>query len=154
MRHRNATLKLNRHPSHMRAMLANLVRGLLLHEAVSTTVPKAKAAQRVAEQMITLGKKNDLPARRQAVATLHDKAVVKKLFAEIAPKFSARIGGYTRVVRTGFRHGDGAPMAVLELVGRVVEPKLPTEATAKGEKKVRAKEKQEAKAVAQGESKK
>lgn len=154
MRHRNKTLKLNRHPAHLRAMLANLVRGLFLQQAITTTVPKAKAAQQLAERMITLGKKNDLQARRQAVATLHDPSVVKKLFAEIAPKFNERVGGYTRIVRAGYRRGDGAPLAILELVGRVVEPKLPTEATAKGEKKARAKEKQEAKAVAQAGIKK
>ena len=134
MRHRKLTLKLNRKPAHMRAMLANLVRGLFMTEAVTTTVPKAKAAQRMAEKMITLGKKNTLASRRRTVGILHDKDVVKKLFTEIAPKFSERHGGYTRVIKTGYRAGDGAPMAILELVGRNVELKQ-TVTAEKGEKK-------------------
>lgn len=121
-------------------MLANLVRGVILNEAISTTLPKAKAAQPFAERMITLGKRQDLQARRQAVAQLHDPVVVKKLFAEVAPKFQDRTGGYTRVVKTGFRHGDGAPMAILELVGRTLQPKQTVQPTAKGEKRARAKE--------------
>lgn len=152
MRHRNKTLKLNRHPAHMRAMLANLVRGLFLHEAITTTLPKAKGVKPLAEKMISLGKKNDLPARRQAIATLHDESVVKKLFSEIAPKFNDRTGGYTRIVRAGFRAGDGAPMAILELVGRVVQPKTVTP-TEKGEKKAKGKEPAKA-AAAAGEGKK
>lgn len=123
MRHRKKSLKLNRHAAHRRILLANLVRGLFINEAITTTVAKAKAAQPLAEKMITLGKKNNLPAQRQAVATLRDKKVVKQLFTEIAPKFSDRSGGYTRIVRTVYRHGDGAPLAILELVGRLVEPK-------------------------------
>lgn len=134
MRHRKKTLKLNRHASHRNAMLSNLVRSLFIHEAITTTVAKAKAAQSLAEKMITLGKKKDLPAQRRAVATLRDKTIVKKLFSEIAPKFEKRSGGYTRVVRTQTRHGDGAELAVLELVGREVEPKQ-TEAVDKGAKK-------------------
>jgi large subunit ribosomal protein L17 len=152
MRHRKKTLKLNRHPSHMRAMLANMVRSLFLHEAITTTLPKAKGAKPLAEKMISLGKKNDLAARRQAIATLHDEVVVKKLFSEIAPKFNDRTGGYTRIIRAGFRAGDGANMAILELVGRVVQPKVTVPAAEKAEKKTKAKE--EAKAVAQAEAKK
>lgn len=134
MRHRKKSLKLNRHAAHRRMLLANLVRGLFINEAITTTVAKAKAAQPLAEKMITLGKKNNLPAQRQAVSILHDKKVVKQLFSEIAPKFSDRTGGYTRIVRTVHRHGDGAPLAILELVGRLVEPKQ-APADEKGKKK-------------------
>ncbi len=123
MRHRKKTVKLNRHSSHRKALLSNLVRSLFLHEAINTTVAKAKAAQPLAEKMISLGKKKDVASQRRAVAILHDKSVVKKLFSEIAPKFAERTGGYTRLVRTTFRHGDGAEMGILELVGRQVEPK-------------------------------
>lgn len=123
MRHRKKTVKLNRHKSHRKALLSNLVRSLFLHEAINTTVAKAKAAQPLAEKMITLGKKKDVTSQRRAVAILHDKEVVKKLFSEIAPKFSDRAGGYTRLIRTSLRHGDGAELALLELVGREVEPK-------------------------------
>jgi len=148
MRHRKKTVKLNRHAAHRRILLANLVRGLFLNEVITTTVAKAKAAQPLAEKMITLGKKKSLHAQRQAVSTLHDKSVVKKLFSEIAPKFAERNGGYTRVIRAGFRHGDGAPLALLELVGRVVQPKPTSVPEEKGKQKAAPKKKEVAQATA------
>lgn len=138
MRHKKNSVKLNRHAPHRKALLSNLVRGLILNEAITTTVAKAKAAQRLAEKMITLGKKKDLASQRRAVAALRDKAVVKKLFSDVAPKYAERAGGYTRVVRTAYRHGDGAQLAVLELVGRSVEPKQ-TVVEEKGKGKAKAK---------------
>ncbi len=156
MRHRNKTVKLNRHKAHRKALLSNLVRSLFLYEAINTTLAKAKAAQPLAEKMITLGKKKDLSSQRRAVALLHDKDIVKKLFSEIAPKFADRVGGYTRLVRTAYRAGDGASLAVLELVGREVQPKqieapvkkarkTKTEATPAAEKEAAPKKKVSAK---------
>ncbi len=98
-------------------MFRNLVTSLLEHERIVTTVPKAKEARRITEKMITLGKRGDLHARRQALAYIRSKAVVAKLFDEISHQYSDRQGGYTRIIRTGVRQGDTAPMAILELVG-------------------------------------
>ena len=117
MRHRKAGRKLNRSPSHRLAMLRNIVTSLLEHERISTTVPKAKEARRVAEKMITLGKRGDLHARRQAMAYIRSKDIVAKLFDKLSKQYADRQGGYTRIVRTGVRSGDAAPMAILELVG-------------------------------------
>jgi len=117
MRHRKAGRKLGRTAAHRKAMLRNMVTSLFEHERIVTTVPKAKEAGRMAEKMITLGKKGDLHARRQALSYIRSKQVVAKLFDDIAVQFSSRNGGYTRVIRTGIRHGDAAPMAILELVG-------------------------------------
>ncbi len=97
-------------------MVRNMVTSLLDHERIVTTVPKAKEVRRVAEKMITLGKRGDLHARRQALAVIRDKRVVAKLFSDLAEQYRARNGGYTRIVRTGYRAGDAAPMAILELV--------------------------------------
>jgi large subunit ribosomal protein L17 len=116
MRHRNGVAKLSKTPSHRRAMLRNMVTSLLRHERITTTAPKAKEAKRWAERMITLGKRGDLHARRQAASFVNDETVLKKLFDEIAPAFKERKGGYTRVVRTGVRKGDVAEVAILELV--------------------------------------
>lgn len=112
-----ATLrKLGRSSSHRQAMLRNQVTSLLREGRIETTLEKAKETQRMAEKMITLGKKGDLHARRQALAYIYDEEVVRKLFDEIAPGYSERNGGYTRVLKTGPRRGDGAETAILELV--------------------------------------
>ncbi len=116
MRHRKAGRKLGRTSSHRDAMLRNMVTSLLDQERIVTTVPKAKEARRVAEQMITLGKRGDLHARRQALAYIRSKDIVAKLFDEISSQYAGRQGGYTRIIRTGTRSGDAAPMAILELV--------------------------------------
>ena len=116
MRHRKAGRKLGRTSSHRDAMLRNMVTSLLDQERIVTTIPKAKEARRVAEQMITLGKRGDLHARRQALAYIRSKDIVAKLFDEISTQYASRQGGYTRIIRTGTRSGDAAPMAILELV--------------------------------------
>nr|WP_267926683.1 50S ribosomal protein L17 [Desulfolithobacter dissulfuricans] len=116
MRHRKAGRKLGRTTAHRKAMLRNMVTSLLEHERIVTTVPKAKEARRMAEKMITLGKRGDLHARRQALAYIRSKDIVAKLFEEISVQYQDRKGGYTRIIRTGTRNGDAAPMAILELV--------------------------------------
>ncbi len=120
MRHRNYGRKLSRKTEHRRALLRNLVTSLILEERIETTVAKAKAARGIAEEMITLGKRGDLHARRLAAAYCMTAAAVKKLFEDVAKRYTSRPGGYTRVVRTGWRKGDGADTAVLELVGTEV----------------------------------
>lgn len=117
MRHRKSGRKLNMSPSHRSAMMRNIVTSLLEHERISTTVPKAKEARRVAEKMITLGKRGDLHARRQALSYIRSKDIVAKLFDQLSEQYADRQGGYTRIIRTGVRTGDAAPMAILELVG-------------------------------------
>ena len=117
MRHRKAGRKLNRTAAHRKAMLRNMVTSLLEHERIVTTVPKAKETRRVAEKMITLGKRGDLHARRQALAYIQSREVVAKLFDELSMQYADRNGGYTRIIRTGNRYGDAAPMAIVELVG-------------------------------------
>lgn len=116
MRHRKAGRRLGRTSSHRDAMLRNMVTSLLDQERIVTTVAKAKEARRVAEQMITLGKKGDLHARRQALAYIRSKSIVAKLFDQLSNQYAERKGGYTRIIRTGSRMGDAAPMAILELV--------------------------------------
>jgi large subunit ribosomal protein L17 len=127
MRHRIAGKRLGRTTSHRTAMFRNMVTSLLEHERIVTTAIKAKELQPIAEKMITLGKRGDLHARRQALAYIRSKAVVDKLFTELKDKFSERKGGYTRVLRTGTRLGDATQMAILELVG--YEEVIATEAT-------------------------
>ena len=116
MRHQKSGRKLGRRSEHRTAMLRNIVTSLLDMERIVTTVPKAKEVRRVAEQMITLGKRGDLHARRQAMAYIRSKEVVAKLFDQLSSQYADRQGGYTRIIRTGFRAGDAAPMAILELV--------------------------------------
>jgi large subunit ribosomal protein L17 len=116
MRHHRAGRKLGRDPSHRKALYANLAGALIEHGRIKTTVAKAKAVRPVAEQMITLGRRGDLHARRQAMAFLRSQEVVHKLFAEVAPRFKERPGGYSRIIRLGPRQGDSAEMAYLELV--------------------------------------
>jgi large subunit ribosomal protein L17 len=117
MRHRNAGFKLGRNTSHRRALLRNLVTSILLEDRVETTVAKAKAARPHVEKMITLGKRGDLHARRQALAYLMTDEAVTRLFAEVAPRYGDRQGGYLRIIRTGFQKGDGAEKAFIELLG-------------------------------------
>ncbi len=130
MRHRRASWKLGRHTAHRRALLRNLVTSLILHERVTTTVEKAKFLRPFAERMITLGKRGGEPkdilhARRQAAAFLKGPAAVKKLFDAIAARFGDRNGGYTRLTRLGWRKGDGAELAMVELIGSEVKKREP-----------------------------
>jgi large subunit ribosomal protein L17 len=118
MRHRSGYRKLNRTHAHRKAMFANMVAALLTHEQIKTTLPKAKELRRIADRVITLGKKGSLHARRQAAAYLRDDAALNKLFDTLAVRYKDRPGGYTRVLKAGFRYGDSAPMAVIELVER------------------------------------
>ena len=118
MRHRHGYRKLNRTHSHRKAMLSNMVVSLLTHEQIKTTLPKAKELRRIADKMITLGKKGSLHARRQAEAYLRDDDALAKLFDGLAGRYKERSGGYTRVLKAGFRYGDSAPMAIIELVDR------------------------------------
>ena len=118
MRHGHGLRKLNRTSEHRQAMLRNMMNSLLTHEVIKTTLPKAKELRRVVEPMITLGKEATVANRRLAFNRLRDKDVVAKLFADLGPRFKARPGGYTRILKMGFRVGDNAPMALVELVER------------------------------------
>ena len=121
MRHRLGLRKLNRTSAHRLAMLRNMTVSLLRHETIKTTLPKAKELRRVIEPMITLGKEPTLANKRLAFDRLRDRDMVVKLFAEIGPRYKARPGGYTRILKMGFRVGDNAPMALVELVDRAAE---------------------------------
>lgn len=118
MRHGLNGRKLNRTSGHRRALFANMAVALIKHEQIKTTLPKAKDLRPVVEKLITLGKRGGLHARRQALSVLRDEAVTRKLFGPIAERYKSRKGGYTRVLKAGFRYGDAAPMAVIELVDR------------------------------------
>lgn len=118
MRHRKAGRKLNRTHTHRAALLSSLANALIKHEQIATTLPKAKELRRVADRLITLAKRGDLHARRQAYARIRDDVMVAKLFETLGPRYADRSGGYTRVLKAGFRYGDSAPMAVIELVDR------------------------------------
>ncbi len=118
MRHGHGHSKLNRTSSHRNAMLANMAASLIKHEQIVTTLPKAKALRPVVERLITLGKKGDLAARRVVISRLRDETQAKKLFDTLAPRYKTRAGGYTRILKAGFRYGDNAPVAVIELVDR------------------------------------
>jgi len=142
MRHRNAGSKLGRQPAHRRATLRNLVTNVIEHERITTTVTRAKAAKPLVERMITLGKKDTLATRRRAAAFLMTPTATRKLFADIAPRFSDRAGGYTRIIHAGFRIGDGAHLAILELLGSKLRKKE------KKEDKAEAKEAPEEKEAA------
>ena len=122
MRHRHGLRKLNRTSSHRLAMLRNMTNSLFTHEAIRTTLPKAKELRRVAEPLITLGKTPTLANRRLAFDRLRDRDVVTKLFNDLGPRFKARPGGYLRILKFGFRPGDAAPMALIELVDRAESP--------------------------------
>jgi large subunit ribosomal protein L17 len=118
MRHRKSGRKLNRTHTHRSALLSSLASALIKHEQIATTLPKAKELRRVADRLITLAKRGDLHARRQAFARIRDEDMVSKLFETLGPRYADRQGGYTRVLKAGFRYGDSAPMAVIELVDR------------------------------------
>ena len=146
MRHLKAGRKLNRSSAHRKALFRNLVTSLIEHEQVRTTDAKAKELRRVADRMITLGKRGSLHARRQALAYIRSRSVVSKLFEEVAARFKERPGGYTRVVKIGHRHGDAAPMSVIELTDRGEAAKA--EAERKRERRRRRAEKKATPSVA------
>lgn len=123
MRHQKAGRKLNRTASHRKAMFANMAASLITHEQIVTTLPKAKEIRPIVEKLVTLGKRGDLHARRQAISQIRDVAVVSKLFDAIASRYANRNGGYLRIMKAGFRHGDNAAMAVVEFVDRDVDAK-------------------------------
>jgi large subunit ribosomal protein L17 len=118
MRHRNSGRQLNRNSSHRKAMFRNMTASLFDHEVIRTTLPKAKELRRVVDKLVSLGKRGDLHARRQALSTLRDRALVEKLFSTLAERYADRPGGYTRVLKAGYRYGDSAPIAIIELVDR------------------------------------
>ena len=155
MRHRHGLRKLNRTSSHRLAMLRNMTNSLLTHEAIRTTLPKAKELRRVAEPIITLGKTPSLSNRRLALSRLRDKDVVYKLFAELGPRYAKRPGGYLRILKFGFRIGDNAPMALVELMDRP-EPDADAEASTDKDKSTAAgkgSRKKRAAKAAEGEAK-
>lgn len=123
MRHGKVYRKLGRHSSHRMAMLANMAASLIKHEQIITTLPKAKELRPIVEKLVTLGKKGDLAARRQAISELRDVDMVRKLFDTLAPRYKDRQGGYTRIMKAGFRYGDNAAQAVIEFVDRDVDAK-------------------------------
>jgi large subunit ribosomal protein L17 len=123
MRHGNAHRKLNRTAEHRRAMFANMCVALIKHEQITTTLPKAKELRPIVEKLVTLGKRGGLHARRQAIAQIRDVAMVRKLFDVLGPRYKERQGGYTRIMKAGFRFGDNAPMGVIEFVDRDVDAK-------------------------------
>jgi large subunit ribosomal protein L17 len=144
MRHRVAGRKLGRKTAHRVMMFRNMVTSLFDKERIRTTLDRAKEVRPIAERMITLGKRETLHARRQALAYVKDPAVVSKLFDTLAPRFSQRHGGYTRIIRLGFRDGDGAQMAFLELIGSEFKPaKKEEKGSKKGSKEAAGSEKKE-----------
>ena len=142
MRHRVGHRKLQRTSSHRTALFRNMAAALIKHEQITTTLPKAKDLRRVVDRLITLGKRGNLHARRQAISVLQDAQLAQKLFGPLAERYSARSGGYTRVLKAGFRYGDAAPMAVIELVDRDPDAKGldsgPTAEKAEGEEQEQA----------------
>jgi large subunit ribosomal protein L17 len=137
MRHRNAGYKLGRNTSHRRALLRNLVTSIVMEDRVETTVAKAKAVRPHVEKLITLGKKGDLHARRQALAFLQTREAVTRLFDTVAPRYGDRNGGYLRIVRTGFQRGDGAEKAFIELLGaeKILDEKRQKRADARAKRR-------------------
>ncbi|MDR3088187.1 MAG: 50S ribosomal protein L17 [Azoarcus sp.] len=125
MRHRNGLRKLNRTSSHRQAMFRNMANSLLRHEVIKTTLPKAKELRRVVEPLITLGKKPNLSNRRLAFNRLRDREIVVKIFDELGPRYANRNGGYLRILKCGFRNGDNAPLAFVELLDRSEEAASP-----------------------------
>jgi large subunit ribosomal protein L17 len=123
MRHGKVYRKLNRTAEHRRAMFANMAAALIKHEQIVTTLPKAKELRPIVEKLVTLGKRGGLHARRQAISEMRDLPMVKKLFEVLGPRYKERNGGYTRVLKAGFRYGDSAPVAVIEFVDRDVDAK-------------------------------
>ena len=149
MRHHRAGKKLGRDASHRKALYANLAGALIQHGRIKTTVTKAKAVRPIAEQMITLGRRGDLHARRQAMAFLRSQEVVHRLFAEVAPRFAGREGGYSRIVRIGPRPGDAAEMAFLELVDFSAEEQAEEKAE---RRRLRLRRREQAELAAEGEA--
>ena len=141
MRHLNSGAKLGRQPAHRRATLRNLVTNVIERERITTTLRRAKAARPLVERIITLGKRDSLHTRRQAAAFLMTPEATKKLFQDIAPRFADRPGGYTRIIHAGFRIGDGADLAILELIGSKLKKRLKKE---RGAEKPEAKQEKEA----------
>ena len=133
MRHRKSGRQLNRNSSHRQAMFSNMAASLFEHEVIKTTLPKAKELRRVAEPLITLAKTDSVANRRLAFSRMRDKAAVGKLFTEIGPRYVERPGGYTRILKCGFRPGDAAPMAYVELVDRPIDVVEDAEATEEAE---------------------
>lgn len=125
MRHRKAGRKFNRTSSHRKAMFSNMMTSLLEHETIKTTLPKAKELRRYIEPLITMAKDDSVANRRQAFAKLRNKQAVAKLFEDVAPRFNKRPGGYTRVLKFGFRPGDKAPMAIIQFVENAAAPEKP-----------------------------
>ena len=123
MRHGKAHRRFSRNSEHRRAMFANMAAALIKHEQITTTLPKAKDLRPIVENLVTLGKRGGLHARRQAIAEIRDAGIVKKLFDVIGPRYQSRNGGYTRVLKAGYRYGDSAPVAVIEFVDRDVDAK-------------------------------
>ena len=123
MRHARGYRRLNRTHEHRKALFANMAGSLIEHEQIKTTLPKAKELSPIVDKLITMGKRNTLHSRRRVISMLHDDATTAKLFDSLASRYSERHGGYTRVLKAGFRHGDSAPMAIIELVDRDPEAK-------------------------------
>jgi large subunit ribosomal protein L17 len=123
MRHNNSGRKLNRTSSHRKAMFSNMANALIKHEQIVTTLPKAKELRPIVEKLVTLSRTNSLHKRRQAISKLGDLSMVSKLFDVLGPRYAERSGGYTRIIKAGFRYGDSAPMAVIEFVDRDIEAK-------------------------------
>ena len=123
MRHGNSNRKLNRTHEHRKAMFANMVCSLIEHEQIQTTLPKAKELKKIIDKYITLGKKGSLHSRRLAISRLRQNSAVTKLFETLAPRYKKRNGGYSRVLKAGFRYGDAAPLAVIELIDRDISAK-------------------------------
>jgi large subunit ribosomal protein L17 len=138
MYHGRAKRRFNRTAEHRKAMFANMAQALIKHEQIVTTLPKAKDLRPVVEKLITLGKRGDLHARRQAIAQVRDVALVKKLFDVLGPRYKERNGGYTRVLKAGFRFGDNAPMGVIELVDRDVDARGQDSGPVEGEEEAAA----------------
>ncbi len=139
MRHRVANRKLGRTTAHRMSMLANMTSSLVIHDRIETTLPKAKELKRMADRMVTLGKRGTVAARRRAIAIIRDKKAVKKIFDELAPRYAGRNGGYTRIYKLGNRHGDCAEMAMIEYVD--TEAKQAAKVTKPGKKKAEPKKK-------------
>jgi large subunit ribosomal protein L17 len=146
MRHLRSGSKLGKQPAHRRAVIRNLVTNLIEKERIHTTILRAKVARPIAEKMITLGKRDSLHARRQAAAFLMTPGATEKLFADLAPRFADRPGGYTRIIRTGWRIGDGAELAILEFIGSELKKK--DKKPRKGAAEEAPEEKEEKEAVA------
>jgi large subunit ribosomal protein L17 len=147
MRHGHGLRKLNRTSSHRLAMLRNMTVSLLRHEEISTTLPKAKALRRVVEPMITLGKKPSLANRRLAFDRLRDRGIVEKLFDDLGPRYAKRAGGYLRILKTGFRKGDNAPLALVTLMDRPEQSPEPKPEEKKKKTEPKTEEKKQAKAA-------